>query len=1841
MPSPVTPRRTVKVRDSKTSPKRPKVDIGKPLGEFDNDSVRDRVRQWQAQGGGVVTASDIFVEYEEDDPPATKPSKATPKSTPKGSAKKEDPSEVTTANKRPGRRKDEEDEEPQRQRYRSISTPRKRVISDGHWRHNRSPPRSAEAAKAPSKGVIPDDGIRVRPLPDPELHTSKSGRRKDDDPPAKKIYTSFDDGIRVYSTPTAARSEHNRRRSSDHTQEGESEASFDGTSSSRVDSLPLRRQKHSLKSKESPSEQDSPSILLGDSAGKENARRRNSTHQDENTRDTSRRPTHGSFAKMRESQKSSKGNILSNLFSRGEKEPVPDLAPKISSVEAWLNQTTDDPFVEDFEALERPVDIPAPLRTSSPREKQHDKRREKPIPSVVSVEDPNKIWEELEKKDSVRSKDAGNHRHRRSRTLSGQTQDPLDGQEFLTSPRERSRAGDPETKSIHIEQNKPHFSPPSLQRRGAKKNASSPTKESRKSSPLKESFQPLMEESNSVVSSTITTSSVEPLKNPPPLRPPGLNIHRPFPSTGKHRLSTIASVETFNTVAGGAPKSLISGFSNTTAQPPIHSTDAELLFEARDQFDPDSLQRNASKSRITKHSDLMSVLSMPRSSGNSIRSARSIRTNRSRLATANIEDIMRELTTDESKYMRELRTLVDGVIPVLLTCVLSKSESATAAGLFGSTKPESDPAFTKPIVDMGISLERLKILHKRIPLDRPPEALLTWAQGEQMIYGEYINSWRMGFKDVVVNLASTSDDQKSDVSSIETSIDGGLPRNKDGDVVDSNGERVDVAYLLKRPLVRLKYLAKTFRAINFVKPSLEAENLAIKYQELVVEAKRRNNEEEARLEDEAAANIDPTRARDPQTLGPLNGVVIERSRRVRARDLFSLTLLHTSGQRMDCHVELFLRDDSGGHEKGGDILICEVDGTGRWLLFPPIQLHQISSRNGDVEGEIVVMIRGVGSAGQDWHELLSLCSENEQTSFEWVQLLGLIPIPPQIMRMQSFMRRSDRRKTLMAPPTSVREMERIDVVTTPIKSRTPSPREMEVPIGELAVGKNVKSWVAPLREATLPVSKARGEDSLPYNPTVSTIGDMGENQPGSRNTFSTPKDLNEAMSAAGTLSSALKRTKATRHSRQQSDSAVLSASPRGSPAQSDLSDPGMRSSSLMSPTHLRLPERHKEEASVSSRAHKSKPLLTRSSPPVLTNANSDSKELPSPKSTSKESTQRPSYHRSKPSAPTLDLPLIPKVRQHSPPVSPTQSSVDEPERVWQDDTTSNHAKSNRTQGEDDSHDQAPLPPAHKEGVSLTKESSRRKEVVGSSTSSRSHHKQTPSTDLRTGKRRSSSPLKHEYEPSSGSESGSESDASTVQHNDAYDDSESTDSEDIEGGDVATPLVPINAVERMTKLSANTSASHLALTTSSPTCSPDPSSDESGQARQERKAIASVSYWENTGSWKAVYPDECSIVITPGLIEVFEMSSAHSQTASKMAGGNPAILQPRPLIALELTPLVPIRKGTAIDISIRSPPTSESRFNTHGNNNIMFRSRSTEECDLLYSFIHNSRLNNPTYIALEGARNVNQFGGASFNRGGTSRSSRSSSWFGFIGRRKSYRASSAPTPSINHSESSVGTSASVFSALMRFRKGSSRFSIARSTVTSRDGSLATSRQTSASGGSGSSTPSSLNIKDGVAPLGLSNLKIRLYIRESLTKWNDLGSARLTIMLPTNAAHPPPPGSSSSDTTPGPEGNIGMGVGIGAGGAASRGDRRRPTDKRIIVVGKPKSNKDGSETVGETKLDVTLDESCFERVARTGIAVSVWEKSEGGRVANEGGVALGRTRVYMLQVSVTTTFILSVL
>jgi hypothetical protein len=421
----------------------------------------------------------------------------------------------------------------------------------------------------------------------------------------------------------------------------------------------------------------------------------------------------------------------------------------------------------------------------------------------------------------------------------------------------------------------------------------------------------------------------------------------------------------------------------------------------------------------------------------------------------------------------------------------------------------------------------------------------------------------------------------------------------------------------------------------------------------------------------------------------------------------------------------------------------------------------------------------------------------------------------------------------------------------------------------------------------------------------------------------------------------------------------------------------------------------------------------------------------------------------------------------------------------------------------------------------------------------------------------------------------------------------------------------------------------------------------------------VCAWSDRGLWEQIYPDECSIVISPGLVEAFEMSAAHSgargmnAAVSEESSSRTSSITDQPIVAFELTPIVPLRRGTALDINIRSPPTANSKMRT--TNNIMFRSRNAEECDALYSMINWARCNNPTYIQLQSARPKEP--SISFNTAQEQNSRpRSGSWFGFGGldRKSSYRASSAPAPGLQSVGGDTEASVSTMNSVLKRLGVSSAFNLNRSSVMRKSGmsratpSLYSSESGTRTGsGSGTSTPtgpSQIGLvpgKDGPnVPLTsaeavegggmVNNMKIRLYVRKG-QHWENMGSGRLTVMPAEDFT---PQSGAMGDTTPtgpgtpsrAPSGGV---VGLpGQKGPRLASSNHTPhrvhgggREKRILIYKSKSANND------DVLLDATLGESCFERVMQTGIAVKVWHEDD--EVKERGGVGLGRERVYMMQ------------
>ncbi|KAJ4389647.1 hypothetical protein N0V93_007119 [Gnomoniopsis smithogilvyi] len=465
-----------------------------------------------------------------------------------------------------------------------------------------------------------------------------------------------------------------------------------------------------------------------------------------------------------------------------------------------------------------------------------------------------------------------------------------------------------------------------------------------------------------------------------PYMTPALPKHRPPPTNGQYELSTI--------VSEGSESTLGSDTMSVLSDSTVTQTTALTRSSAISRRNKGS----GSRRRFTKHSDLISVLSLPDSEGglvraSSIKSTSSLRRRTSNLEKVTVDDLLKEFAIDEDLYRRELKTLVDGAVPVLLRQVV-ESKDDYAADLFGPSSDSRADSMGKAVVNMGIALEKLRNLHKRSPTN-DVNKILTWVLAAYPIYDRYLDVWRLGFEGIVVNLAPAPnrlDDEDSLVNA--------MPRNESGDVVDEKGQPVDLQRLLTRPLARVRGLLKLLRgarAIGVKHPELE---LVIEdFTELQQKARRRHREETARKTDEDASNTDTSRCCDLRMLKVIEGVLIDPSRQVNAKDFFSLDLAHSSGQRLECQVELVFRDKPKDPMDKGDVLIRDTGHARFCLLFPPVPKTAISARRGDGPGALVVMIRGRHN-GKEWYELLTLTTDLDEQVLDWLDILGTQPVPP-------------------------------------------------------------------------------------------------------------------------------------------------------------------------------------------------------------------------------------------------------------------------------------------------------------------------------------------------------------------------------------------------------------------------------------------------------------------------------------------------------------------------------------------------------------------------------------------------------------------------------------------------------------------------------------------------------------------------------------------------------------------------------------------------------------------------------------------------------------------------------
>ncbi|KAJ6442263.1 mpv17 / PMP22 family domain-containing protein [Purpureocillium lavendulum] len=646
-------------------------------------------------------------------------------------------------------------------------------------------------------------------------------------------------------------------------------------------------------------------------------------------------------------------NVFKKVVEEGKKmihdinePPKASVANKPPSIEKWLNNTV-DPFVDDSKATQKPAE--KHQKTEEAKSRRRASQEVRPRQSTPKTED------------------AEDQENTAPLTESTDTVTEVTPKAKADNGLKRSRATRSSSSPLKPGVRRPFFGVLKEAFQGESSGQSYP-KTYQGQEPRSD-----YDDTDSYHSSDYTSGGLTDIRDEEDTPKMAGPRYKP-PTNGRHELSTILSEDDSSALGSD----LTDNSQSTLTQSTVLTKDSE----------PTKPQNHAPglKRRLTRHSDLVSVLSLPDNSTipsgiRNNRSRPSLRKTRTGSSDVMSDELLRELVDDENLYLRELKTLVDGVIPVLLTHVVNGTNSTE---LFGAGSSSKD-GLSKSVVNMGVALEKLKNAHRKAPTS-DIRRLANWAHGVVPIYNSYLSAWRLGFEDVVVNLAPGQLDD-------EDSLLNALPRNERGDIVDSTGERVAVAHLLKRPLIRVKQMTKFIKCVDAIVDSNDTHELLRDFEALQDKARRRHREETARMTDQDAINTDTTRARELRTLGAAGAITIDPSRQVNAKDIFALDLTHSNGQRLECQVELVHRDNQK-HADEGDLLIRET-GEGRrcFLLFAPVPMSMVSARTGDGELDMVVMIRGVHN-GKSWHELITLSADSEDQILDWLDILPLSPVPP-------------------------------------------------------------------------------------------------------------------------------------------------------------------------------------------------------------------------------------------------------------------------------------------------------------------------------------------------------------------------------------------------------------------------------------------------------------------------------------------------------------------------------------------------------------------------------------------------------------------------------------------------------------------------------------------------------------------------------------------------------------------------------------------------------------------------------------------------------------------------------
>ncbi|KAF3933600.1 hypothetical protein ABW19_dt0206822 [Dactylella cylindrospora] len=281
---------------------------------------------------------------------------------------------------------------------------------------------------------------------------------------------------------------------------------------------------------------------------------------------------------------------------------------------------------------------------------------------------------------------------------------------------------------------------------------------------------------------------------------------------------------------------LSSGLTRSLTSPASHTNLARDADPGDEYFV--SVHEPLKKSGIKRYkstADLISILSerKPSSAGRakSIKSTRSIRSvkNKVVVSTLTLNDLLIELATEELSYTQDLILLEHRIVPVLMEAKLAKTDKEAMAGKRASPEKLMENNPLKAIVDVNIALKRLNAVHEKLSdainasqtsiLTAEPESvqqadpleILKWAQSAKYVYEDYISFWRMDWDEVVINTDVLEAIEKNKAAAAGSGMGSAAELSAGLTSSAINGKTIDVGYLLKRPLVRTRVLAKLFK----------------------------------------------------------------------------------------------------------------------------------------------------------------------------------------------------------------------------------------------------------------------------------------------------------------------------------------------------------------------------------------------------------------------------------------------------------------------------------------------------------------------------------------------------------------------------------------------------------------------------------------------------------------------------------------------------------------------------------------------------------------------------------------------------------------------------------------------------------------------------------------------------------------------------------------------------------------------------------------------------------------------------------------------------------------------